>query len=96
MCDLLRHATHSEPGAVHGSYATSDTAHSSCTNTLASNYQWSCSLLATAPTLTLDQVNPVAFIRVHTGLVCLGRYPSIDYQLALAVARGSSNRVPSS
>jgi hypothetical protein len=66
----------------------------SASNALASNYHCSCSLLAIAPTLPLDQGNPVAFIIVHAGLVCLGRYPSIDYQLALAVARGPSNRVP--
>jgi hypothetical protein len=66
----------------------------SASNALASNYHCSCSLLAIASTLPLDQGNPVAFILVHAGLVCLGRYPSIDYQLALAVARGPSNRVP--
>jgi hypothetical protein len=69
----------------------------SAPNVLASNYQRrGCSLLATAPTLPLDQGNPVDFILVHPGLVCLGRYLSIDYQLALAVAQGPSNRIPSS
>ncbi len=53
-------------------------------------------MLATTPTLPLDQGDPVAFVRVHASQVCLRRHPSIDYQLALAVIRGPSNPVLSS
>lgn len=43
----------------------------SAPNALPSNCRWSCSLLATALTLPLDQGDPVAFVRVHAGQVCL-------------------------
>ena len=50
----------------------------------------------TAPTLPLDQVDPVAFLRIHASQVCLGRHPSIEYQLALAVIQGPLSPVSSS
>lgn len=53
-----------------------------------------CSLLATAPTPSLDQGGPIGFLRVHASQVSLGQHPRRGSQQALVVIRRPSYLVP--
>jgi hypothetical protein len=62
-------SSHLYVGAVWGTLGLPDW---STPTALICTYQWSYSLLATTPTLSLGQGNPVTLVRVHAGQVCLG------------------------